>query len=341
MRLLQAIAGAEFGGAEEFFVRLAIAFKSTGLRQRVIIRRNESRAGQLRIGGVEPIELKFGEPLDIITKLEIKRQIAEFQPDIILTWMNRASHIVPSHGKFIRVGRLGGYYNLKYYRGCDHLIANTKDIVSYIKKNGWGDEQVHYLPNFVNDKTEVEIKREEFDTPKDNTLILALGRLHENKAFDVLFESLVKVPDAYLWLAGEGLLRKKLEKQAERIGIKPRVRFLGWRRDKEALFSAADILVCPSRHEPLGNVIIEAWAQGVQVVAADSIGPKSLIMEGQTGMLFPVDDSNALANVINRLIADSELGKRLIEKGKEIYKLEYSQNVVIDKYMKLFKKICS
>ena len=83
MKLLQAIAGAEFGGAEEFFVRLAIAFKSTDLQQRVIIRRNELRAGQLRIGGVEPIELRFGGPLDITTRMEFGRQIAEFQPDIV------------------------------------------------------------------------------------------------------------------------------------------------------------------------------------------------------------------------------------------------------------------
>ena len=157
----------------------------------------------------------------------------------------------------------------------------------------------------------------------------------------MLFEALVKVPNAYLWLAGEGPLRKKLEKQAERIGVKPRVRFLGWRRDKEALFAAADIMVCPSRHEPLGNVIIEAWAQGVPVVAADSSGPKGLIEDGQTGMLFPVNDDNALANAINQLIGSPELGRRLIEKGKENYRLEYSQNIVVDKYMKLFKKICS
>ena len=219
-------------------------------------------------------------------------------------------------------------------------MSSIKEL-NYIKNNGWGEEQVHYLPNFVNDKTESQIKREEFDTPRDNTLILALGRLHENKAFDVLFEALVKVPNAYLWLAGEGPLRKKLEKQAERIGVKPRVRFLGWRRDKEALFAAADILVCPSRHEPLGNVIIEAWAQGVPVVAADSSGPKGLITDGQTGMLFPVNDANALANAMNRLIGSPVLGKRLIEKGKENYRLEYSQKIVVDKYMKLFKKICS
>jgi hypothetical protein len=47
------------------------------------------------------------------------------------------------------VARLGGYYDLRYYRRCDHLIANTRDIVDYIVRSGWAAERVHYLPNFA------------------------------------------------------------------------------------------------------------------------------------------------------------------------------------------------
>ena len=57
---------------------------------------------------------------------------------------------------------------------------------------------------------------------------MAIGRLHENKGFDILLDALSRVPGAYLWLAGEGPLRKELEELAERLAVKPRVRFLGW-----------------------------------------------------------------------------------------------------------------
>ena len=94
--------------------------------------------------------------------------------------------------------------------------------------------------------------------PGGAPLVLGLGRLHQNKAFDVLLEAVSRVPSVYLWIAGEGPLKTELEKQAENLAVKPRTRFLGWREDTAALLAGADVFVCPSRHEPLGNVVIEA-----------------------------------------------------------------------------------
>ena len=205
--------------------------------------------------------------------------------------------------------------------------------------NGWGEEQVHYLPNFVTAKTVPKIKRKEHYTSNNATLLLALGRLHENKAFDVLLEAFAQVPNAYLWIAGEGPLRKNLEREAERLGVRPRIRFLGWRQDVEALYATADILVCPSRHEPLGNVIIEGWAHGIPVVAADILGPGALIKNEETGILFPVNDANALAAALKMLISNDELGRRLAENGKKIYKTTFSEKIVVDKYIKLFERM--
>ena len=270
------MAGAEFGGAEAFFVRLAIALNRTGLEQKVVIRKNPARAALLRHGEVEPIELPFGGRMDFSTTRALKREIKEFQPDVVLTWMNRATSMCPK-GDFVHAARLGGYYDLKYYAACDHLIGNTQDIVEYLVEHDWPAEKAHYLPNFVFDEDAEPLTRRELYTPNDVPLIVALGRLHENKAFDVLLSALTRVPNAYLWLAGDGPLKEELQKQAEVLGIKPRVRFLGWRDDTAALLKTADLFVCPSRHEPLGNVVIEAWAQGLPVVAADSMGPGTLI----------------------------------------------------------------
>jgi len=341
MKVLQAMAGAEYGGAEEFFVRLAIALNGSDLQQRVVIRKNQARAARLRDGGVEPVELGFGGALDLGTRWGLRRQISDFQPDIVLTWMNRATVMCPSGKNFKQVGRLGGYYKLKYYRRCDHLIANTQDIADYLVKNGWESEKVHYLPNFVGAKKAAPLPRQEFYTPERAPLILAMGRFHENKAFDILLEALARVPNAYLWLAGEGDERAKLEEMAENLGIKPRVRFLGWREDTEALFAAADVFVCPSRHEPLGNVVIEAWAQGVPVVAADSLGPGTLIDQGTTGVLVPINDSGALAKSLKRVVEDEGLRRMLAENGKAAYDADFTENIVVEKYLSFFEKLMS
>ena len=149
MRLMQAMAGAQHGGAEAFFARLAAAFaRKEVLTQRVVIGRDRARAMRLREADVDLIELPFGGVLDLWTPLALRRSVAAFRPDVLLAWMNRATRIAPG-GKHVLVGRLGGYYDLKYYRRCDHLICNTPDLVRHVTEGGWPAGRVVYLPNFV------------------------------------------------------------------------------------------------------------------------------------------------------------------------------------------------
>ncbi len=338
MRVLQAMAGAEFGGAEAFFCRLAIAFQQAGLEQRVVIRTHPARARLLRENGIEPVELPFGGAFDFTSGLALRREIRAFKPDVVLTWMNRATRKCPS-GPFVHVARLGGYYDLKYYKKCRHLIGNTQDIVEYLATKGWPEDRAHYLPNFVSASRVDPVSREIMFTPQNAQVILALGRLHENKAFDVMLRALARVPNAYLWLAGDGPLRLELENLAGTLAVRPRVRFLGWRDDVSALFAASNLFVCSSRHEPLGNVVIEAWAQGVPVVACDSMGPGALIEHMTNGILAPVDDAEALAKGIRMVLEDNELAERLARRGFETYQDRFTESAVVQKYLDFFDRI--
>src|SRR5215470_6609889 len=177
-RVLQAIAGAAHGGAETFFTRLAAGLQRAGEPQRVLIRRNSLRAQCLRAAGVAVGELAFGGIFDLSTRLAFRREIAAWHPDIVLTWMSRATWLCP-RGDFVHVARLGGYYDLKYYRRCDHLIGNTRAIVDYAVARGWARERIHYLPNFVPDLgATIAEKQLVCDTPSRGRLAVALGRLH-------------------------------------------------------------------------------------------------------------------------------------------------------------------
>ncbi len=341
MRILQAIAGLEHGGgAESFFLRLALAFQKAGVSQRVVIRKNSARAKTLRAGGIDPVELPFGGRLDLRTPWMLKRQIKAHAPHIVLTWMNRATRMCP-RGDFTHIARLGGYYDLKYYRKCDHLIGNTEDIVKYLVDNGWPEDRAHCLPNFVGEEKASPADRKSLFTPNGVPLIFAMGRLHENKAFDVLLKAVARIPDAYLWLAGEGPLRAELEAMAEKLSIKPRVRFLGWRNDTAALLSACDIFVCPSRHEPFGNVILEAWAQGAPMVATDNLGPGMLIDSMVNGVLVPVDDSQKMGQAIQDLLANDELRASIASAGHAEYESNFTEAIVTKQYLSFFQKVLS
>jgi glycosyltransferase involved in cell wall biosynthesis len=149
------------------------------------------RAAALR-ARVEPVELPFGGWFDFTTRPALRRLVREWEPAIVLTWMNRATRAMPP-GRFVHAARMGGYYDLKYYRHCHHLIGNTPDIVAHIVRQGWPAERSHYLPNFVDDRPAAPADRASLDTAADATVLLAAGRLHTNKAFDVLLEPLPRL----------------------------------------------------------------------------------------------------------------------------------------------------
>ncbi len=206
-RLLQVMSGAPVGGAETFFVRLVGALHRAGMPQRVVIRRDPARAAAIRAEGPEPAELAFGGRWDFLTRRRIAAIAADFEPDVALTWMNRASGMTPP-GPYVKIARLGGSYNLRYY-------GNTEAICDYIRSHGWPASRVHHLPNFVPAPSAPPLPRAALDTPAGVPLLLAMGRLHRNKAYDVLLQALARLGDTHLWLAGEGPEAAALKALAE------------------------------------------------------------------------------------------------------------------------------
>lgn len=334
------MAGARVGGAEAFFERLCVALANAGTDQHAAIRRHDRRAALLADAGIPVTEMRFGGKLDMLTGRRLKSLARTYEPDIALAWMSRGASFMPE-GRFVKAARLGGYYDLKYFRRCDHLIGNTPDLRDYLIKQGWPQDRTWYLPNFVDDRALPAQDRAALDTPEGVPLLLCLGRLHRNKGFDTALAALAQMPEAYLWIAGEGPERAALARQAQELGVPGRVRFLGWRDDVPALLAAADIFLCSSRHEPLGNMVIEAWAHGTPVVAAASQGPSQLIRDGINGLICPVDDGTALANAADSLIKDAGLAQELAGAGNAAYRGQYTEGHVVQQYQDFFDTIAA
>ena len=337
MKLAQIMAGSPAGGAELFFERLTIALHKGGDTVLPVIRRNAERAGRLMAEGLKPVQLGFGGQLDLLTRPRLARVLRAFEPHVAVAWMNRAARFTPN-GPWVTVGRLGGYYDLRYYRGCDHLVGNTRGIAEWIRGQGWPADRVHYLPNFAPDMSgvaapgQVAAERAALGIPAGARLLLALGRLHTNTAFDVLIRAMPRLPGTHVLIAGEGPERAALEGLARREGVADRLHLPGWRTDTAALLAAADVLVCPSRHEPLGNVVIEAFGARIPVVAAASAGPKELIVPGEDGMLVPLEDPTALAEALAALLADPQKAARLADAGRARFEAEFAAAPVLARW---------
>jgi glycosyltransferase involved in cell wall biosynthesis len=336
VRIAQVMAGARTGGAEAFYERLSVALHRAGEDVLPVIRKDAARAARLAVHGLVPVQLGFGGPLDVLTRPRLSLLLRHQRPQVAVAWMNRAARHMPT-GDWTLVGRLGGYYDLKYYRRCDHLIGNTRDLVGWMVRQGWPADRTHYLPNFTDDFAGV--LPAELGLTEGAPKLVALGRLHRNKGFDTLLRALALLPGAELAIGGEGPERAALERLAAELGLAARVRFLGWRQDAGALLAGCDVFVCSSRHEPLGNVVLEAWSAAKPVVAVAAQGPSELIEDGRTGLLVPQESPEALAQAVGSLLADPARAAALGAAGRAAWEAEFAEVPVLARWRDLLHRL--
>jgi glycosyltransferase involved in cell wall biosynthesis len=339
--VVQSLAGAPFGGAENYYTRMVCALADRPeLSQHAFTRANDHRVPQFDAAGVPVQNFRFGGRFDVLDHWAYRRALKQLAPDIVLTYMNRASQLTPK-GDYQHISRLGHYYDLKYHRHADYWIGISKGICEHLISGGIPAERVFHIPNFA-DETEVQpIARDSFDTPVDKPLLLAAGRLHTNKAFDVLLHSLARIDDAILWLAGDGPEEQALKTLCDALQLNDRVRFLGWRNDVAALMETADMFICPSRHEGLGSIVAESWFHHCPIIATASQGPGELIDNNDTGLLTPIDDVDALADAIKQLLANPDQAKALADNAHRHYLKHYRKSVIVEQYTELFQTVAN
>ncbi len=337
MRIVQALGSSGRGGAERFFARLTKALHAHHISQAILTRRDAWAAEQLSKAGIPAYTAWFGGRLDIITRAKYRRTLETFQAAIAINWMQNAVTVCPT-GPWVKVARLGKCYKLDAFASCDHLIANSPHILTYIKGQGWPASRVTYIPNFVPEIHTAPSRRAAFNTPEDVPLVLWLGRMAYDKGPDVMVRALAEAPGAYLWMAGAGPYEDEVKKLSAQLGVSARIRFLGWRDDIHALLKAADIFVRSSRNEGLGNVL-EAWAHGLPLISARSADTEQLVDDGRTGLLVAKDDPHALAAALKSLLADRDLARRLGEAGNSLFKLTFSEAPVVKMYLDLCRRL--
>jgi glycosyltransferase involved in cell wall biosynthesis len=267
----------------------------------------------------------------VLTRPKVRRVLARFAPRVAMAWMGRAARHAPT-GPWVLVGRLGGYYDLRQFARCDHLVGNSHAVIEWIRSQGrFPADRVHYLPNFTPDLSGAAPALLPM-IPAGAPKILALGRLHRNKGFDLLIGAISRLPGVHAAIAGDGAERVGLERLAQHAGVADRVHFLGWREDTAALLAACDALVCPSRSEPLGNVVLEAFSARRPVVASMAEGPRELIEAGRTGVLVAQESAIALAAGIEGVLRNPAQSRAMVGAARLRYEDMFSEAAVIKKW---------
>ena len=152
-----------------------------------------------------------------------------------------------------------------------------------------------------------------------DALIVSAGRLVPQKNFPLLLQAIAHLKDDLplrLIVLGQGPLRGQLLRLAKELGIEERVDFVGFQKNPYAWMSKADAFVLSSDYEGFGNVIVEAMACGVPVIATNcSSGPAEIISHRHDGLLVPPGDAVGLAAAIREIVSDKQLGKTLTERA--------------------------
>lgn len=176
--------------------------------------------------------------------------------------------------------------------------------------------------------------RKELNLPDDAWVVGTVGRVDDNKNQAMLVRAFATLPSACrLVIIGDGPARAAVEAEVARLG--GRGQMTGRRMDVPKLIHAFDVFALSSVLEGLPLVVPEAMAAGLPIVSTAVGGIPSVVAEGETGLLVPVDEQ-AFAGALQRLERDRELARRLGTRGREVALAKYSSDAMVDAYLALY-----
>jgi len=338
MKILHIHFGKE-GGAERFFVSLANAFGERGVEQHFIIRPGRTWEGLIeKLGPIWFNNYRYLSLSSVLLEWRVKRFIKKWQPDAVMAWMPRASRLIPDMDGPVKLTRLGDYpVHLRHFQTLDVLVGNQPGIATHCQDLGW-DKPICTISNFARQVTPKPVSRASLETPENAFVISSAGRFVNRKGMDFLIRAAARVPNAYLWLIGHGKERDALEALAQQEGIAERTRFVGWVDEPIHYIAASDVFGMSSRHEPLGNVVLEAWQAKVPVVATRSEGPSWYMVDGGNGVLTDIDDLDPFVAGLQKIKNDPVFAAKMVEGGSAQLENLFSQRSIVDQYLELFEK---
>lgn len=226
----------------------------------------------------------------------------------------------------------------RYHR----VVTLSEASATQMQRGGLRNHGVEVVPNMVHPE---DLETAPPDRLADEPRIVYAGQLKRVKGIHHLLEALPRVrqevPDAHLEVAGDGPEDPRLRNQAEELGLDQAVRFRGRVAGDtlREMYRSARCLAFPVVwHEPFGRVLLEAWAHGLPVVATTRGGPGDVVADGETGLLAPPRDPEALADRLVRVLRDDDLARALREAGRREV-ASYAPGEVVGRYEAIYEDV--
>ena len=236
-----------------------------------------------------------------------------------------------------------------YEFGVAQQVVDNLDqrlVARLIRKRSVRAYNALNLARFENIKVDRSAKKRQLGIPENIPIIGTVGRLTEQKGYDVLLKAaaivLKKIPHVYFLFIGGGELYGELKKQATNLGIEDHVLFTGPRDDVEELFQIMDIFVNSSLWEGLPTVMLESMAAQVPIIATKVSGNIELIQHKKTGLLIPPADFEQLGQtIIASLTTPPEVVQEMCLQANDFVRKHFSIQMVAQQYATVYSNLIS
>jgi glycosyltransferase involved in cell wall biosynthesis len=247
----------------------------------------------------------------------------------------------------VRIGPATHLLTSAVNRLTDVVVANAElTAADAIREQGVPPHKVRIIRGGVElprrfSSHERRAQRAALGATDDHLLIGCVGNFRAMKRQDLLIDAfarlLPKHRELRLILVGDGETRSRIERQVDRLGLSDHVVLFGSAADLPPIYDSFDLFVQASNSEALPNVLLEAAASALPIVATAAGGTGELISNGETGLLVPVDDLDRLASAMERAITDPDLRQRMGAAARDSVERDYGMDRFVREYVALYR----
>lgn len=328
------------GGAEKQLCLLAENLPRQDFDPHVLLLTREGpRSGSLRAAGIPVTVIGKRFKSDPSALFRLRRELKRLQPDLIHTWLFAANSFGRVAAKMAGVKRIlasercvdpwktGLHFAIDRYlaKRTEAITTNSTGVRDFYAANGIDPNLFRIIPNGIPPRQANQVSREEacqrLGVDANRKLIFAVGRLWPQKCYRDLIWAAELLDtlreDTTLVIIGDGPQRGELLRHRDAVTRPDRVRFVGDRNDVAELLPHAAAFWIGSEYEGQSNSVIEAMQAGLPVVASDIPGNRDLVIDQETGRLYPLGDTAELARQTNLILESDELAQRMGSNGRK------------------------
>ena len=358
MKILHVETGRHFLGGPQQVIYLINALRERGHENILVCPPDSGIDPVAREAGIRVQNLFCAGDLDLPFAYRLAQFLKDQKPDLVHCHSRRGADLLGGLAASVAdvpavVSRRVDNTEMRImaglrYRPFRKVVAISAAIAEVLRQHDIDEERIVVIRSAVDagafaEEPNCEAFRRGFGIEDGVFTMAAAGQLIPRKGHRFLLQAaselIITHPSFRLVIFGEGYLNNQLRAQASSLGLGDVVQFAGYRDDLDTFVGCFDLFVHPVLAEGLGVAALKAAAAGVPVVGCDAGGMKESVLHGETGLLVPPEDADALRAAMATLMDDDQTRAAMAEAGRQRMQNEFSIDTMADKHVVLYESV--